>query len=176
MKYSFDIKISEKDYYDFNFYHLLYSERGKRSIFRSRLLVPVIFLIYLLYHAMLGAELEVLLLSGSVFLVLSLIWFFTVKPLEKFILKLRIASILKKEKRPYASDFTIEFYDDHFVEITENSRSEIKYEALYRIVVNEGKAIYIYRNSLVADLVPISVFGSESEKCEFLDFINGKIK
>lgn len=175
MRYGFNVEISEKDYYDFNFYHLFNSERGKKSILRLRLLVPAIFLIYLLYHAVRGEDFAVLLFSGVIYLVLSLIWFFTVKPLEKLILKLRITSLLKKEKRPYASKSTMEFYDDHFVEITENSKSESKYDALYKVVINKGKAVYIYRNSLVANLIPFGVFKTEAERCEFLDFINKKL-
>ncbi|MBR3994316.1 MAG: YcxB family protein [Clostridia bacterium] len=174
MRYSFDVEISEKDYYEFNFYHLFNSERGKKSILRSRLLVPAIFLIYLLYYTARGEDFSALLFSSVIYLILSLIWFFTVKPLEKLILKLRITSLLKKEKRPYASRCTMEFYDEHFVEVTEDSKSESKYDALYKVAINEGKAIYLYRNSIVANLIPFGVFKTEAERSEFLDFINKK--
>ncbi len=175
MRYSFDVDISEKDYYDFNLYHLFNSERGKKAILRSRLLVPIVFLLYILYQYFRGQDFTVLCFVSVIYLVMSLIWFFTVKPLEKLILKLRIASILKKENLPYTSKYTLEFYEDFFVEITEKSRSETKYDALYKTVVNEGKAIYIYRNALVADIIPVGVFKSETDRCDFLDFINKKI-
>ena len=175
MKYSFDISLSEKDYYEFNFYHLFNSEHGKKGILRSRLLVPVIFVLSLVYFAVKGAQAEALVFSGVFFLVISIIWFFSVKPLEKFLLKLRISSMLKKEKRPYTPDYKIEFYDDYIVEITENSKSEFKYDVLYKIAVNEGKAIYIYRNALVAQLIPFGAFATDTDRIEFLDFINAKI-
>ena len=83
--------------------------------------------------------------------------------------------MLKKEKRPYTPDYKIEFYDDYIVEITENSKSEFKYDVLYKIAVNEGKAIYIYRNALVAQLIPFGAFATDTDRIEFLDFINAKI-
>ncbi len=69
----------------------------------------------------------------------------------------------------------MEFYEDFFVAITEKSRSETKYDALYKIIINEEKAIYIYHNALVADIIPFGVFKTETERCEFLDFINEKL-
>ena len=69
----------------------------------------------------------------------------------------------------------MEFYDDRFVELTNDSRSESKYSVLYRIVENKDKAIYIYRNAIVASIIPTRCFESAEMKKDFIAFIEQKI-
>lgn len=81
----------------------------------------------------------------------------------------------KNGKAPYSEHSLLEFYDDYFIEKTENTKAEIKYDAVFKIRVNELKAIYIYQNVLVAYIIPFSAFSCEDERKEFLNFIQKKI-
>ena len=44
------------------------------------------------------------------------------------------------------------------------------------VKVNEGKAVYIYQNSVQAFIVPFSAFKSDEERKEFIAFISEKAK
>ena len=81
----------------------------------------------------------------------------------------------KNGKLPYSNFATLEFYDDYFVEITENTKTEIKYDAIFKVRVNEQKAIYIYQNAVLAYIIPFDVFDSSVARDEFLDFIHQKM-
>jgi len=81
----------------------------------------------------------------------------------------------KHGKLPYSNASTIEFYDDYFIELTENTKTEVKYDAVLKIRVNNPKGIYIYQNAIMAYIIPFKAFNSNDEKSEFLNFINQKI-
>ena len=55
------------------------------------------------------------------------------------------------------------------------AETKIKYTAMERIEINKN-AIYIYFNSIQACIIPFSVFESEKQKSEFIEFINNKVK
>ena len=78
----------------------------------------------------------------------------------------------KNGKLPYSNYATLEFYDDYFVEVTENTKTEVKYDAVFKVRVNEPKAIYIYQNAVLAYIIPFDVFCSDDERIKFVDFIN----
>ena len=48
------------------------------------------------------------------------------------------------------------------------------YALIEKIAVTD-RAIYIYTNSLSAYIIPVSVFATEAEKSEFLEFISSKV-
>lgn len=81
----------------------------------------------------------------------------------------------KHGKLPYSNISTLEFYDDCFIELTENTKTEVKYDAILKIRVNNPKGIYIYSNVIMAYIIPFEVFNSNDEKNKFLDFINQKM-
>ena len=80
----------------------------------------------------------------------------------------------KNGKLPYSNFAILEFYNDYFVETTENTKTEIKYDAVFKVRVNEQKAIYIYQNAVLAYIIPFDVFDSSVARDEFLDFIHQK--
>lgn len=70
----------------------------------------------------------------------------------------------------------MEFYEDMFVEITPENRSQVNYSAVDSVYVVKGEIIYIYLNSALAHLIPYSVFESETQFNSFIEFIGNKTK
>ena len=75
---------------------------------------------------------------------------------------------------PYSNYSVLEFYDDYFVEQTENTKTEVQYDAVFKIRINNSKAIYIYQNAVLAYIIPLDVFESNTDREKFIDFISQK--
>ena len=171
MLFKFECITTDKDYYEFNKYHMTDSPDVKKSGLIGKLYVPVIFLIMFIYYIIRGDDWYTLSFALILFSIVSVIWFFSLKPLSLFILKLHIRFMKKNGKLPYSNYATLEFFDDYFVEITENTKTEVKYDAVFKVRVNEPKAIYIYQNSVLAYIIPFDVFVSDAERDKFIEFI-----
>jgi hypothetical protein len=85
-----------------------------------------------------------------------------------------LKSLKKSGKMGYSPKAAIEFYDDFFLEITPENKTEQKYSVLERVSVIGGKAIYLHVNNVMAYLLPIACFASEEELNAFLEFLRGK--
>lgn len=176
MLYRFETKINDKDYYEFNKYHSVDSPDVKKSGLIGKLYVPAIFLLVFVYFIIRGDDWYSLSFALIIFSIISLIWFFSLKPLSLLFLKMHIKFMKKSGKLPYSNYATLEFYDDCFVEITENTKTEVKYYAVFKVRVNEPKAIYIYQNAVLAYIIPFAIFSSDDEIRKFIDFIKEKTK
>ena len=106
--------------------------------------------------------------------IISVIWFFVVKPLFMLVMKLNIKLIKKDGRLPYGKDVLIQFNEDYFIENTNETESKVKYEIIEKIVCGMY-AIYIYISSIQAFIVPFSVFENEEQRNEFLEFVNNKV-
>lgn len=174
MIYRFECKTTDKDYYEFNKYHTTDSPDVKKSGMISKLYVPALLLIMFIYYIIRGDDWYTLSFAFILFSAVSIVWFFSLKPLLLFFLKLHIKFMKKNGKLPYSDLAILEFYDDYFLEQTENTKTEVQYNAVFKVRINEPKAIYIYQNAVLAYIIPFDVFGSNAERDEFIDFIHQK--
>ena len=87
-----------------------------------------------------------------------------------------LETMKKKGKLPYTPESVLEFYDDHFVEITPEARNEMNYSIVERVDVVSDKAIYIYVNSIMAYIVPRSCFYRDEEVASFIEYLRAKCK
>ena len=76
-----------------------------------------------------------------------------------------------KGNLPFTASAVMEFYDEFLTEITENTRTEFKYAAVYKVCDNVPYGIYIYQNAVEAFIVPDSAFKDSEERKEFIEFI-----
>ncbi|MBE7011276.1 MAG: YcxB family protein [Ruminococcaceae bacterium] len=174
MLYKFECKTTYKDYYEFNKYHTINSPDVKKSRLIGKLYVPVLFLIMFIYYIIRGDDWYSLSFALVIFSIVSIIWIFSLKPLTLFFLKLHIRFMKKNGKLPYSEFSVMEFYDDSFIEKTDNAKTEAQYNAIFKIRVNEPKAIYIYLNTVLAYIIPLDVFDSNEARDKFLEFIHQK--
>lgn len=174
MLYKFECRTTDKDYYEFNKYHTTNSPDVKKSRFIGKLYLPAIFFIMFIYYIIRGYDLYTISFALILFTIVSIIWIFSLKPLSLFFLKLHIKFMKKNGKLPYSDQATLEFFDDYFIETTENTKTEVKYDAVFKVRVNEPKAIYIYQNAVLAYILPFDVFNSITERDKFIEFIELK--
>ena len=80
----------------------------------------------------------------------------------------------KTGKMAYSPKAVMEFYDDCFLEITPDQKTEHKYDAIERIIVVENKVVYIHINNIMAYILPLNSFNSLEQFYFFMSFIKTK--
>ena len=171
--YHFTYVLSEKDYWELNKFHLLYSKSGKRSINLMRLTVPMILLAFILLSDVWEVEFNTILLEIIIFTIGSIVWLFAAKPVVLFRAKRHIATMKKDGKLPFEKNVSLQFDEDFVIGTTERGESKIRYTAIEKTCVGSD-AIYIYTNAVQAHIIPLYVFESQEQISGFLAFIKNK--
>ena len=176
LKYSFNVSISERDYYEYNLFWLLRSPYGRRLIRNYRLAILLLGVIAIAISlASGGFSVDSLLGVLPVVIIILLAQLF-VKGFFKLSFKGQIQTMKKSGKLAYSPESLIEFGDNSFSEITPLSKNENAYSAVERVSVVENKMIYIHINNSIAYLLPFDSFLSGEQRSEFLEFIKSKCK
>ena len=176
MKYELKVSLSEREYYDFNKFHMNrspYGKRNRRAIYIIALVMAI--LIMAMNFIVEGFNIETFLFLIPYLLVICLI-LLLVGPLSLLVLKMQIALMKKQGKMPYEETSVIELYEDYFVEVTDKSRNEIKYTGAEGIMISQDGSIYIYMNSLMAYILPVSCFESDKMREEISGFLLERIE
>ena len=74
----------------------------------------------------------------------------------------------------YSPVSEMEFYDESFIEITPDNKTEQKYSAIERVSVITDKVVYIHVNNVMSYILPLSCFESKEQYNNFLDFVRSK--
>lgn len=174
MSFKLNVKLTDKDYLDFNIFWSTRSYHGKKQVMQLRFLTALLFIVACFAH-MAGTGFAIESLWVVAFYLVALVIFqFCINPLLIGILKSHIKSMSKKGKALYSPESTVEFYDDHFVDITADNRNEMKYTCLQRISIVGDQVIYLHMNVLMAVILPFSAFENVAERDAFLEFIKAK--
>ncbi len=172
MIYKFDVFLDDKDYYEYNKFHLLHSPYGKRY----RKLISIMFAVFAFIVALMLAIVEsviVALISAVPMLLLGAVMVLVFPYLVLLILKIQISLTKNSPNKRYLPKSTIEFAEESFTELTEIGSTETKYFVIERISVTE-QAIYMHMNSVTAYILPTSLFESDETLDEFIDFLKTK--
>ena len=147
----------------------------KKSNFIGKISLPLFFLIILLYFIFNNYDKLYIMINIFIFAISSFIWIWCYKYFIIVFLKFYIKMLKKNGKMPYSNISTMQFFEEHFEEITPNSKSDIKYSAILKVDTSENNDMYIYINSIAAYIIPFRAFKSLKEQEEFLCFIKEKI-
>lgn len=175
MHFGFDVTLSDKDYYEFNRFHMRETKGGRKTSLVTYVILAVIFVLvsvttFLQYGFELYSFIYIAVWLFAVVLI-SLILDPVITPL---ILRLTIFMMKKSGKLPYEKLSRLEFYDEYFIEISENNKNETKYAGIEQVLVSRAKAVYIYLSGSTAYILPAIIFSSDSEREEFTEFIKAK--
>ena len=172
--YEFKVTLDDEDYILFNQYHLLNSSAGKKSLLFHRLTFPAISLLAIVIFILAEAD-QQLILSEAIMLIIVSVFFiiFSKKRILRS-MKKRIIKMKKDGRLPYHDEAVFKFDEENMYEIASMSENVTNYALIEKIAITDG-AIYIYINSLSAYIIPVSVFATEAEKSEFLEFISSKV-
>ena len=173
MLYGFDVSITERDYFEFNKFHILKSPYGKKYKTTVNLAIgafslAAIFLVILT----LGFSIEAIIAAVPIIL-FCVILMISYPYIVVGVLKLGELFAKNKPSKSYASWSRIEFFDDFFSEQTDVGRTETKYFAVECISVTDT-AIYLHLNSATACILPSVLFASCEELDNFIDFLKTK--
>lgn len=171
MKFRFQVAFNDNDYFEFNKFHLLRSPYGAKTRRSTIVMVTVIVAAFALVSLILGK------FSASAFLriiPLIIIWLVFRLLMDNFListLKTQLKQMKKSGKMPYSQSSILEFYEKGFVEITESNKTEQKYSSIERISVVDKEYIYLHTNSIMAYIIPYSVFESDEQRADFFVFL-----
>ena len=174
MKFRFNVNMTPEDYFELNRIVMFEMPAGKKIINTTRIIfaafcaVAVLFLLSYFDFSTAGV------VAAILFLIITVLIQFLTKPLFNMILKSNVKSIAKmKGKPPYTEHSVIEFYDDIFVETSEDNKTEMKYSAIENVFVND-KLVVIFINKMQAYILPVASFESKEQMISLVRFISEK--
>lgn len=171
MRNQFTYTLNERDYLDFNLFHLYKTPANKKRLLLSRILAPVAFMmIAFLLSELLNAPA----LCYGVFGLLSLVWLIFFRKIMNAQLKASIKHIKKSGKLLYQNEVTMLFEEDFFIENSEDTTSKIKYSLIERVGAGEA-ALYLYTGAITSYIIPNRAFQNQNERDELVSFLKTKI-
>lgn len=174
MLYKFNIKMTDEDYLEFNKFWMLKSHYGKKQILSLRLIILVILLVFCLI-SLYGGNFSTEAFIGIIPTIMLLVLFqLCIKPFFAIAFKSTIKNMKKSGKMPYSANSVIEFYEDKFIEITDENEIKQKYSSIERVSIISGKFIYIHINNVMAHTLPWCCFDSDKQREDFVEFIKVK--
>ena len=174
MIFKFNVELSDKDYLDYNIFWTLKSPYGKKQMMQYRIILTVFFVV-ISFVFLCGGRFSIDSFIGIVpYWIVFVLIQLGLNAFFKWVLKGQVKSLKKSGKMGYTPSSTVEFYDDHFIEISAENKIEQKYTAVERISVVGDKVVYIHVNNVMSYILPFDCFESEAQRNDFLEFIKSK--
>jgi hypothetical protein len=146
---------------------------GKKLIKKERIIISV-FTVFCVILILLNKEGSDLIVAVVALLLSVILVQILITPGMKLFVKLNVTSLTKTQgKMPYTEHSVIEFYDDIFVETSEDNKTEMKYSAIENVFVND-KLVAIFINKMQAYIIPVVSFKSNEEMLSLVRFISEK--
>jgi hypothetical protein len=176
MKFKFNVNITQEDYIELNKLVMTETPDGKKSSKMSNLIFilfcVIAVLVVLTTYNFSG---EAFIAVGVLIIAFLLVNLTLNKKINNLAVKVTVKSLTKiKGKLPYSENSVLEFYDDFFVEITDENKTESKYSAIENVVVNE-RMVVLFINSMQGYIVTERSFASPEQKNDFVQFLNDKM-
>ncbi len=174
MHFQFHATMNDADYLAFNQFWMIRSDYGRAQIAKMRgtlaLIAAILGVAMWMFGGFALAGLWGLIPLGVVLAILEL----TFPRFLAFSIKGQIQSLKKSGKLAYSPKGRMEFYDDLFVEITPENKTEIRYTAIESVSVIPQKAIYIHLDTVRAHILTYQAFASREQYDEFVAFLKTK--
>lgn len=172
MRFSFDVKLTDKDYMQFNEFGLKNSGAVKKSDKLMKIFILLIFVIGGIIILTKDSITPASIIGAIIYWIIGLLLCLTTKKSNTVLTRSYTRILLKdKAKKPYTPESTIEFYDDFFKEIAPDSKSEVSYTAIDKICVIMNSYVFIFIDSLRGYIVPFASFRNAEEEKDFLVFL-----
>ena len=175
MKYQFQISLTEDDYLQFNLFHALRSPYGAKNTLRIRILTDLILVLFVALFFIFDGVNTGTVAAAVAMLIYIIVVHLCYRRILTSTIKRNIKAQKKRGKVAFSPLSTMEFFEDHFVESTEENRTEQKYTVVERISVVENRYVYLHTNSLMAYIIPMASFASKEEYQAFFEFARANI-
>ena len=174
MDFRFHVHLTDEDYLDYNIFWVLRSPYGKKQMIKFRIIFAALTAV-VFFLSLLGGGFSADAFVGAIpYLVVLILVQLLLDPFFIWVLKGHIKSLKKQGKMGYSPDSEMEFFEDYFVEVTPQNKTEQKYSVLERISVIENKCVYIHVNNVMSYILPMACFASKEEYGRFMEFIKTK--
>ena len=174
MHFKFHITLNDNDYLDYNTFWTFKSPYGRKQMLNFRIIIAILF-VAISFLSLFRGEFSADAWIGIIPYVILLVLFeLLMNPLFCWILKGNIKNLKSKGKMGYSPVSEIEFYDESFVEITPDNKTEQKYSAIERVSVITDQVLYIHVNNVMSYVLPLSCFESKEQYDDFLNFMKSK--
>lgn len=173
MKFQFNVNLSEQDYVECNIFSLVKSHHGKNQIRTFRVTLAVLFAVLMVISLFGGFSTETF-ISVIPMIILFVVWEIFLPKFISWTVKSYIKALKKSGKMAYPPESVIEFYEDSFVEITPEHKTELQYCAVERISIVDNKVMYIHINNISLYILPLSCFENKEQYDSFFSFIKTK--
>jgi hypothetical protein len=170
--YNFNYCLSEKDYLEFNIYHIKNAPSQKRAALIIRLPAIALLIVTAVLVLLSGGFSSNIIFGAAVASIFLFGW--------DLIMRIAIKSQIKLMKRdgraPYDANPQISFGEEEVHEISETSELKVKYVNVEKVCDDKKNgAVYIFFSAMQAFILPHRAFESDAHRSEFLAFINGKV-
>ena len=178
MKFKLNVNVTEKEYVEFNKFHLLRSPYGKRYMLNNRIVINACmgFICFCVLYVAVISDSSGAYVGFAAGALTTLIYNMCLRRVLASSIEKQVKNQLKDGNNLYTAKKTIELYDDKIVDYNEQEKSETSYKKLERVCVVDGTHIYLYVTSQSAHIIPISVFESHGQYEEFLSFLESRGK
>ena len=173
-RYKLNAEITEQDYYDYNKFVMFRSPYGRKQIKSTRLFIAILCLILFVVFFVIGGFSVSSFISSIPYLILLVIMELLVMPIFKITLNMQLKNLKKSGKLIYSPSSVIDFYDDKFIETTDEGKTEFVYAAVERVSVVADKEVYIHINQVLAYIISMQCFNSKEQYEGFLKFLEEK--
>ena len=170
--FDFDYTVTEKDYIEFNRYHVQNSPAGKKSR-KIALYIMLAALLLVLLTDFLNGNTEKMIYTLIAFVVMGVCVLLLLGPMMRWNVKLSTRIMKKSGRLPYDKQVNLRFEDELIIEKTPMTEVKTSYASLERIAVGK-EGVYLYNSAISAILIPNTVFTNAAQKYDFLQFMHQK--
>jgi hypothetical protein len=172
MKFSY--KQTVDDVINFNIHHHKASKTSKRSILNFRIVLCIVYILFLIYFLRKGFNANRIIISIIISAYFLPVMIFYPK-YQLWHVKRTVRKMIREGKnKGMIGDQQIEFAEDRIIETDPVTKTEYSYSGIERLSENE-EYFFIYTNALRAITMKKDLFETEKAVNEFRQFIRSKI-
>ena len=174
MPYKLNIKLSDADYYNFNYFQTFETPSGKKNLLKIRILLVLCMALVAAIAVVARGRSQTSMIYVIICVLLAVVFSLFLKKIMINSLKKQLAALRKSGKLHYSPESEIEFFEEYIAETTPTENNKKSYDALEKVCICGDRYIYLFTSSVSAYILPVSQVASQLGKEEFLSFIRKK--
>jgi hypothetical protein len=173
-KIKFDLTM--EDIIEFAQYHYDHSPKVKKTIWRYRILLPLLMASFLVMVNSRMFSIAPNIVDWACAACIALFGFFFIPPgMKRSAVKNTGKMYSEGKNRDLLGTHDLSISDDGITETTENCKSEYTWKALEKISGTD-RHLYLYVSSVSAMILPLRTLNDEAEKLALAEFLKEKMK
>lgn len=157
----------------FNQYHVIHSQTGKKAILSTKFLYLILTALVILVFYVTADNFETFLFKAAAMAIVAAIGIIFTKKLILGSVKRQIKNLKKSGRLPYSTSSIVIFEAEDIQEITQTSESKTSYCLVEKIIL-ANNAVYIYFSVAQAFIIPDRYFETMQEKQSLLQLLKQK--